>query len=93
MDQVDAGIHVAVFDLRIGADVGPPLLGVVSNEVVDLSGQLRFSCQLRLRVGSGQFHAQDAGSPRAGGRSGGPVGTGVSFQCFGFFCFLPRAPA
>src|SRR6266508_3732013 len=70
VDQVDAGIHFTVSDLRIGADVGPPLPGVVSNEVVDLSGKLAFSCQSRLGVGSGRLHAQDAGSPRAGGHAG-----------------------
>src|SRR5438552_11092486 len=67
VDQIDAGIHVVVSDLGIGADVGPPLLGVASNEVVDLSGKLVFSGQLGLVVGSGQLHAQDGGSPRAAG--------------------------
>src|SRR5439155_21675478 len=70
VDEIDAGIHVTVSDLDVGADVGPPLLGVASNEVVDLSGKLAFSGQLGLVVGSGQLHAQDGGSPRAAGHRG-----------------------
>src|SRR5437667_11434611 len=69
VDQVDARIHLTVLDFRIRSYVGPRLLGVVSNEVVDLPWQLIFSCQSGPRVGSDPPHAQDAGSvPAAGPR-------------------------
>ena len=64
VDEVDARIHVTIFDLGIGGNVRAPLIRVITYEVVHLRRQLILSRYLRFLVGPDEPHAQGVSTLR-----------------------------
>ena len=58
IDQVHAGIDIAVFQSRVGRNVCAPLFGIVADEVTDLARQLLSSGHLRLRIRPDMLNAE-----------------------------------
>ena len=58
VDEVDAGIDLAVVHLRVGRHVGPPLRRIVADEVIRSSGQFLEPAYERRGVGGHDRHAQ-----------------------------------
>ena len=59
VDEVDPAVDVFVSHLRVRRNVGPPLRGVVADEVVHLAGQLIQPCHAWRGVGADESRPHD----------------------------------
>ena len=61
VDEIDPGIDVVVADLGVGRDVRAPLLGIVTQKVMDLAGEQLVAGHLRRVVGLKELQTEDRG--------------------------------